>query len=243
MTIKPSFTSLIISLMAGPALAADLSNFCMEAQQIIVRTEVPVDLVIHEDFNAFVKSKAIIDGPDGKPEIQQYNWLDEDGNALGVSCKLKNTDHLTMTYGAGSAGPDQPCQEMNRRTLAAVSEELGLQAFSVYKAVVFDPDETPGNPENPGMTGPEWLKPFIMADARYHQGTPELRIKTKGFIVEFSDPRYQKAPARFRGVHYCHFIAPQHLKALLLDQAFPPTSIGRDPTADDIAGNTGPGAE
>lgn len=34
-------------------------------------------------------------------------------------------------------------------------------------------------------------------------------------------------PARFRGVRYCHFIAPAHLERLLRGEAEPGRAIGR----------------
>jgi len=218
--------------------AAD--SYCLDAQRVVVRTNIDVDLTLHDDFNSFVKSKAIIDGPDGKPAIQQYNWRADDGRILGISCKLKNTDHLNMTFGPGSAGPEGACQEMNRQVLALLGAELGLVAYSRFRAVLFHPDESPGNPDNPGMTGPEWLKPFTLAETNPGNDR-ELLIKTKGFVVEFSDPRYSKAPARFRGVHYCHFIAPQHLKDLLQGNAKPPTVIGKNPLEADLQNSSGPG--
>jgi hypothetical protein len=243
---------LTLTLLAHGAFAANeytglssippVDEYCLAAQRVIVRTNIPMELVVHEDFNGFVKSKAIIDGPNGLPEIQQYNWRDDDGNVLGISCKLKNTDHLTLTYGLEAAGPEQPCQEMNRQVHGLLGVELGQEAFSTYKAVIFDPNESPGNPANPGMTGPEWLKPYVMAYASARNGNKELHIASKGFVVEFSDPQFAQAPERFRGVHYCHFIAPDEFGRLLTGATSPPVKIGRDPLAKDLANNPGPGS-
>ena len=243
---------LTLALLQHSALANDaytelseippVDEYCLAAQRVIVHTNVAMDLVVHNDFNSFVKSKAIIDGPNQRPEIQQYNWLDDQGNIVGISCKLKNTDHLVRTYGPEAAGPEQPCQEMNRQVHGLLSVELGLDAFANYKAVIFDPDESPGNPENPGMTGPEWLKPYVMAYSSARNGDQELHIATKGFIVEFSDPQFAQAPERFRGVHYCHFIAPDEFGRLLTGATSPPVKIGRDPLAKDLTNNPGPGS-
>ncbi len=221
----------------------ELNEYCLDAQRVVVRTNVEMDLVVHSDFDSFVKSKAIIEGPNERPQIQQYNWFNEAGEILGISCKLKNTDHLNMTFGPGSAGPDQPCQEMNRQVHGLLSIELGQEAFANYKAVIFDPNESPGDPENPGMTGPAWLKPYVMAYGSSKNGAQELHIATKGFIVEFSDPRFAKAPERFRGVHYCHFVAPEQFKRLMTGSSQPPIEVGKDPLAKDIADNTGPGQQ
>jgi hypothetical protein len=73
------------------------------------------------------------------------------------------------------------------------------------------------------MTGPDWLAPFVMTSA----AGDTLTIHTKGFIVDFSDPAYAKAPDRFRGVHYCHLIAPEHFEAVLRGTAPVGAVVGR----------------
>lgn len=215
---------LIAGCAAGPEDFATLQempeadDYCVAAQRVVTKTAVPVELVLHEDFMAFVKSKAIIDGPNG-PQIQQLNWYDDDGAILGVSCKLKSADHLNMTFGKDTAGPDGACQEMNQAVFSLVGRRVNSPA---YKNVSFDPQETVFNEENPGMTGPDWLAPFTMTSVE----GDTLTVHTKGFIVDFADPAYAKAPARFRGVHYCHLIAPEHFEALLRGDAEPGAVVG-----------------
>ena len=194
-------------------------DYCLAAQQLVTRTDYRVEVVIHDDFNAFVKSKALIEGP----VIQQFNWLDSNGEVAGISCKLKSADHLNLEFGEGTAGPDGLCQDMNRAVFSRVVRGVSKPAFS---KVVFDPNETVVNEEQPGMTGPDWLAPYV-ATSVDEEGT--LTIRTKGFIVDFTDPQYAKAPPRFRGVHYCHFIAPDHLRALMAGSAEPGLSIGQLP--------------
>jgi len=199
-----------------PALPAT-ADFCLAAERVVTRARMPMRVEIHDGFDAFVKSKAVIEGP----TLQQFNWTDPDGHLLAISCKLKNTDHLVATFGAGTAGPDGACQDMNRAVYALVSREVPRPA---YDHVVFDPTETVRNEKEPGMTGPDWLAPFTLT-SRDPDGA--LRIHTKGFIVEFMDPQYAQAPVRFRGVHYCHFIAPEHLRALLAGAAAPGVVVGK----------------
>lgn len=197
----------------------ELDSFCLAAQEIVTKTSHPMQLVVHDDFKAFVKSKAVIEGP----EIQQYNWQDEEGNVVGISCKLKSADHLNLEFGEGTAGPDGNCQEMNQAVFMLIAPTVGNP---VYRRVTFDPNEAVVNEENPGMTGPDWLAPYTATSV---DETGTLTIRTKGFIVDFTDPEYEKAPARFRGVHYCHFIAPEHMYSLLTGTAEPGVRIGRDP--------------
>jgi hypothetical protein len=215
---------------AGLDELPDLAEYCLAAQRIVTRTEVPMQLVVHEDFDAFVKSKAIIEGP----QIQQYNWTDEQGRVFGISCKLKSADHLRLTFGDDAAGPDGLCQDMNR----AVFEEIAPRSPDLtpaYSEVVFEPQEAVWDDEEPGMTGPEWLAPY---EATWVDEQGRLHIRAKGFQVDFTDPAFEQAPPRFRGIHYCHFLSPGYLAALMLGEAEPGVVIGRKPdTADNPGGH------
>ena len=200
-----------------------ISDFCLIAQQTVTRTKQPVDVRLHDSFDAFVKSKAIISNEDGAtPEIQQFQWFDTQGAVVGVSCKLKSADHLNLVYGDGTAGPDGLCQDMNRQVYRAlIDSDPELR----NTAVEFDVNETVMNNGKPGMTGPDWLKPYALT---YVDDGNRLHVRAKGFRVDFTDPRFARAPARFRGVHYCHFIAPEHLRAVMNGDAEPGAIIGRD---------------
>lgn len=220
----PALACLLAACAAtGPALDRDLpalpptAEFCLAAERVVTRTAIPMRLEVHADFDAFVKSKALIEGP----TLQQYEWRAPDGRLLGISCKLKNADHLVAAFGAGVAGPDGACQDMNRAVYANVAREVREAAFA---RVVFDPNEIVVNEKEPGMTGPDWLAPFVLTSVDA-DGT--LRIHTKGFVVNFTDPQFAQMPVRFRGVHYCHFIAPGHLRDLLEGRAAPGVTIGR----------------
>ena len=198
----------------------EIDQYCRAAQRLITKTEVPVEVVIHDSFEAFVKSKAIIDET-GQPFIQQYGWTDDQGRLTGISCKLKSADHLNLAFGEGSAGPDGKCQEMNQ----AVFKKIAKHTRSpTYTSITFDPLETVTNDEQPGMTGPDWLAPFSMT----YVEDDVLHIATKGFVVDFTDPRYEAAPERFRGVHYCHLISPDYLAALMVGEAPAGAIVGQE---------------
>ena len=208
----------------------EVDEYCLEAQRIVSKTDLDMRLVVQDSFDGFVKSKAIIT-ESGEPEIQQFNWVTDDGMVQGISCKLKSADHLNLVYGEGTAGPDGLCQEMNQAVFARAA---GTVREPVYKQVVFDPAETVSNTEQPGMTGPDWLAPYTMT----YVEDDVLHIASKGFVVDFTDPAYAKAPERFRGVHYCHLIAPEYLLALLAGEAPAGAMIGRE--VDRAAPNPGP---
>ena len=216
---------LLAGLFAAPVADADpelaeipaLNEYCLAAQRIVSRTEHPVELVIHDDFRAFVKSKAVIEGP----QIQQFHWY-EGGRVVGISCELKSADHLNLAFGDGTAGPDGLCQDMNRAVYTLVAQEI---QSPVFDEIIFDAKETVMNDAQPGMTGPDWLKPYT---ATYIADNGKLHLRAKGFQVDFTDPRFEKAPARFRGVHYCHLVAPGYLRDLLAGRSKTGIVIGRE---------------
>lgn len=199
----------------------ELNHFCQAGQRVVERTGMRFELVVHEDFNAFVKSKAILNGPNG-PQIQQYHWYDESGAVTGISCKLKNESHLNPVYGEGTAGPAGVCQDLNREVFRLVSTWVTEPAFT---QVSFDADETHTDDGQPIERGPDWLKPFQIT---YVGDDGALHVASKGYIQDFGDPRFQKAPERFRGVHYCHFVAPQYLAAVLNGEQQPGATVGHE---------------
>lgn len=208
------------------ATVPPVDDYCRVAQRVVTRTDQPVDLRIRESFDEFVKSKAIIPEAEAAiPEIQQFNWFDANGSVVGISCKLKSADHLNLVYGAGTAGPDGACQDMNRYVFDALDIESSDVA---YDDVAFDPREKPQTRDVPpveGGSGPQWLQPYVATVVGPEGG---LSIRTKGFRVDFNDPRFARAPERFRGVHYCHFIAPDHLRAVVTGESPVGIVIGRE---------------
>jgi hypothetical protein len=217
-------TLFMVACASHPPQAFELSeipaanSYCLEAQRIVSRTTIPMQLIVHEDFNAFVKSKTSIEGP----TIHQFNWYDPESNIQGISCKMKSADHLNMAFGAGAAGPDGFCQDMNRQVYQLLLQKTANPALI---PVEFDLSESIKSKEQSNMIGPIWLKPFTMT---YLDPAGVLHIATKGFVVNFADPRYQKFPPSWRGTHYCHLIAPKYLASLLNGEAAAGAIVGRE---------------
>jgi hypothetical protein len=198
-----------------------VDRYCLDAQRVVTRTTVPMDLIVHEEFAAFVKSKAVIEGP----TIHQYNWRDADGAILGISCKMKSADHLQMEYGQDAAGPDGYCHDMNRQLYGLLVQQV---SDPVFTTVVFDPSESLHTEEQANMIGPVWLQPFTLTSV---DAAGNLHLASKGFVIDFNDPRYQRFPPSWRGTHYCHLIAPDYLQRLLGGAAEPGAVVGRRPGA------------
>ncbi len=93
--------------------------------------------------------------------------------------------------------------------------------------MIFDGAEAVRNPKNPGMTGPDWLKPYEMT---WRDAEGVLHLRSKGFRVDWTDPQFAAMPGRFRGVQYCHLIAPEYLVRLATGQAEAGLVVGREVT-------------
>jgi hypothetical protein len=170
----------------------DARFFCADVQRVLAQTSLPVENRVHADFDAFVLSK-----PSARPlETQQY------ATAERISCKVKTADHLRVEYGPALAGTDRPCSDYNRRILEAVLATSGREA---RRRAILEPDQVE-------RMGPEWLKPYEMVRT---DPDGSVRIRAKSLLVEWLDPSAQASPPQFRGTHYCHLIAPEHLRALL----------------------------
>lgn len=226
---RPGAACVVLILLAGcganpprpeTAPPTAIADFCLEAEAYVVRTEVRPALQVHADFTSFVKSKASIE----PLTIHQYVWYADEARTrpVMVSCKLKNADHLNTVFGSGTAGPESRCQDLNRLNYTRLRARL---APAGQEPVVFDGNEEVSNVENPGMTGPDWLKPYKMT---YRDEANVLHVRSKGFRVDWLDPRYQAMPGRFRGVQYCHFIAPEYLADLLLGKVAAGIVVGQE---------------
>ena len=184
---------------------SNLDDFCTEAQHVLGATALSSENVVYADLDAFIKSKAA-----PKPLVtRQFIHFDEQRPAMPrmISCKLKSADHLNTAHGAGTAGNEGACQSVNRLTLERVRAARGdpERPSGVFDDVVIDQDET-------GPSGVVWLKPYRMVRAT---DANILHIKSKALYVSWHDERFLNMPARFRGTHYCHLIAPSYLRRLL----------------------------
>lgn len=184
-----------------------LEEFCADVQHYMADTTLPVQNIVHKDYDSFVLSKAQI-----RPlQTEQFHWYEDETKTRlrMISCKMKTADHIRTEYGADSAGEESFCSGYNRRTLAAVLAQIPASArdslrFDGGRNVVLDPDE------NTTM-GPTWLEPYRMA---YVEGGL-LHLKSKAMRNDWLDQRYADAPVRFRGTRYCHLVAPDYLGRLL----------------------------
>ena len=196
------------SRRSGAPAAATTAEFCRDAQALIVGSRIPAQNIVHDDYDAFVKSK-----PVARPlQTQQYVMFEEGPTSQPrrVSCKMKTLDHLRAEYGADAAAEDIGCSGVNRDTLGRVlasltqSERRRLR-FRQADPIVFDPDELT-------TQGPKWLEPH---DFAYTDATGRLHLVSRAMRNDWLDPRYADSPPQFKGTRYCHLVAPEHLKRIL----------------------------
>jgi len=196
-------------LLETPLLMAQSEDkqFCARAQQLIASTSLDAINTVHQDFDAYVKSK-----PHEKPlATEQYYYYGEDGMAKIVSCKMKSAGRIVMAHGEQAAGEEKDCRRINQRSfdelyavLEAHREELAFRRSEV----IFEEDEF-------AYMGPDWLDPWPYPAATV-ENDGKLHIRAKAMHIPYA--WYIPIPDRFKGVHYCHLVAPAYLRQLLLKE-------------------------
>lgn len=163
--------------------------------------------VAYPDLAAFAASK---------PEIRPLTVTSYTTSAAGlpkqVRCKGKSADHLTKEYGAGIAGAEGNCAEVNRVTLRQVGRSLSHEE---RKALVYRPRDVVLDADTKAVSGPDWLAEFPVAGK---DAAGALHLPSKALYVPLDTPGI---PEAFKGQHYCTLIAPEYLKQVLLGKVAP----------------------
>ncbi len=205
------------ALPPSPVFAATNPDFCAEVQRRSAGVSMPVRNVIHTDFAAFVDSKPGID----PLETQQYVEYADDARTRPqkISCKLKSADHIRAVHGtAATRAVENPnlCREINRATILEVWR--GLDALTRSKAAV-PPHRFMLDGDRTEIMGSRWVRPYSYV---YAGADGTVHIRAKALLVNWDDWRWKLAPRSFRGTHYCHLIAPEYVRELMLGTAAPP---------------------
>ncbi len=198
----------------SPVVTSD--QFCVAVQQRMAGTTRPVRNVVHTDYAAFKKSK-----PQVNPlETEQFAQYEDETRTrpMRISCKTKTADHINAVYGPGSAAGDLvSCKEINRSTIMGQWTRMALGERQRAKwppwRVMLDGDDIQ-------VMGSGYLKPYrfvYLGD----DGLPH--VLAKGLLAEWDDWRWKLAPERFRGTHYCHLLAPEFARRLMLGEIDPAT--------------------
>ncbi|MDX2144392.1 MAG: hypothetical protein SFV19_13635 [Rhodospirillaceae bacterium] len=184
------------------------NGFCERVQRDLTGTTLKLNNIVYADFEGFKESKTKID----PIEIGQY-VLSDGTSPTRVSCKTKTTDHLTDRYGADAAKGDKTCADINRMTVDAVygalSDDDKAKLKIAREDVVIEPDETV-------YMGSQWVTDY---DFVYRGPEAKMHLMAKSLYVTWTNIAFKWAPERFRGVRYCHLIAPEYAKRLALGEA------------------------
>jgi hypothetical protein len=200
---------LLLTLFTGTHMALAESGddqFCARAQKLIASTSLDAINTVHMDYQAYVKSK-----PQEDPlSTEQYYYYGDDGVAHIVSCKMKSAERIIMAHGEQAAGAPQDCRRLNQQSFNEVYAELQAHRKMLRftrSDVVFEEDES-------AYMGPSWLDPWPYPVATVEEDG-KLHIRAKAMNIPYA--WYIPMPDRFKGVHYCHLVAPAYLRQLLVE--------------------------
>jgi hypothetical protein len=203
---------------ALPALTTP--DFCSLAQKFMAQTTLQSRNIIHTDYEAFVLSK-----PDVQPlTTQQYvQYAPDDAKLpMRISCKMKSGDHLNAVHGASSASAaPRLCREANQQIVLAVYASM---TRSEFQRVKYNPDNIMLDGDDMRYIGSSWIEPF---ESHYIGADKRLHLLSKSLYAGWNDWRWKLMPERFRGTHYCHLVAPEFARALMLGETDAPPRATR----------------
>jgi hypothetical protein len=126
---------------------------------------------------------------------------------------VHSADSIRGAHGATAAGESTTCARLNRRTLDAVMGSLTERQkrkmpFKGVVPILLEPDER-------AATETQWLEAFTMVQTDAG-GTLRLRAKSLRGDGAASQKVSNRTPDA--GRQYCHLIAPDYLKRILLGE-------------------------
>lgn len=203
-------------VVGKPFALPAINEYCSIAQKELASSRVPARNVLMTDYQTFSRAS-----PQVKPlETMQFvAYADsQQAKARMISCKLHSAERIRAEYGASAAGEPSSCARLNRRTLDAVMSSLTdrqkkKMPFKGAVPVMLEPDLQAANET-------EWLQEFTMVQTDAG-GTLRIRAKSLGSPAPGS-----RASTKATGVtrQYCHLIAPDYLKRILVGEVQLPKS-------------------
>lgn len=185
------------------------TDYCSAAQKEIAASRVPSRNVVINDFQAFANLTPSLQPLETAQFVQYAD--DKRTKARMISCKLHSAEKIRAAYGATAAGESTTCARLNRRTLDAVmltltDRQKKKMPFKGTIPILLDPDEQAANES-------QWLEAFTMVQT---DAGGTLRIRAKSLRGD-GNVRVSNKPAS-GGKQYCHLIAPDYLKRILLGE-------------------------
>lgn len=205
-------TALPVTQAAGPGATATRADFCAAVQNVLAGTALAPKNTIHTDWIAFRKSK-----PSIQPlETQQFvEYEDAAGKRpKRISCKTKTWDQIRDVYGADAAreGGAASCRDVNRDTIMtawrAMTPAERARAAHPPQRIMLDGDDNV-------IMGSRWVEPYAFV---YRGADGRVHLQAKTIEVGFKEWPWRLAPAQFRGTYYCHLIAPEYARRVILGE-------------------------
>ncbi|MFZ9708737.1 MAG: hypothetical protein ACO3CV_03750 [Steroidobacteraceae bacterium] len=212
----------MIPAQANEAVSAGLGlsheGFCAEVQRRLVDTRLPINNVIEPDYEAFKKSKA------AASPLRTHQFLTRSGagEIVQISCKTKSADHLRAVHGAQLARdptlPLRSCRDIQRDVVMEVWRDLDATR---REGVLHPPSRLMLDADAVRYTGSSWVE---SPSAAYSGNDGRLHLRATALFAAWEDWRWKIMPKSFRGNHYCHLVAPEQVRRLMLGEATPAAS-------------------
>ena len=199
-----------------PMAITSLNDYCAVALKEIATSRLPARNVLVADYQAFSRAS-----PSVKPleTLQYIGYADsQHTRARMISCKFHSAERIRAEYGATAAGEPSSCARLNRRTLDAVM--LTLTERQKKKMPFKGPVPVMLEPDQLASSEAEWLEAFTMVETDAG-GTLRIRAKSLG---NPGNMHVSTRPNPNAAVQYCHLIAPEYLKRILLGEVKLPQS-------------------
>jgi hypothetical protein len=137
------------------------------------------------------------------------------GPAEVVSCKLKGTDHLAEVVGQQNVVTGLSCRDFNRQIFAEQAAALRAEG----QEPVLDPGLLVFADDEEANRGTQWLSPMPW-QAVHRDGQGAVRIQGKAMTSPLKS--WTPIPKAWKGMFYCHLVAPEYARALLSGEVEPP---------------------
>jgi hypothetical protein len=218
-----------------------VDRFCSVAQQITTGTPYYSYNLVHSSLDSFTASSS---APYEGANLSAYNGKGTDGGSLPlttqqfvshrvltgttweypivISCKMKTAEAINFHFGAGAAGTQLTCREVNQATVADVYASLTSveqrmlrwgQSQIVYRADTY------------AIAGPGWLYPLpflprVATVPTTGADAGKLVLRGLAITVDRSSPATDAGPDK-KGSYYCHLPSPEYIRALITGQTQP----------------------
>jgi hypothetical protein len=198
-------------VVGKPLVLPTTEDYCAAAQKEIASARVPARNVMARDFQAFARATPSLQPLETLQFVQYAD--DRQTRPRMISCKLHSAEQIRNAYGATAAGESTTCARLNRRTLDAVMASLTdrqkrKMPFQGTIPILLDPDEQ-------AATEAQWLEAFTMVQT---DAGGTLRLRAKSLRGDGTVPQRVSNRASSGGRQYCHLIAPDYLRRILLGE-------------------------